>query len=318
MKRMIGVVLAVTLGSAAAIGGGATTLGCSRNNIEAVNLANEGDKAKATDIDTAISKYEQATNLDPTNHRILWKLALAYTKKEAWDKVATTCAKAEKLQPKNALYYFQHGLALARQAVKGPTSWADAKPPLEQAIQLDPNVGDGDHYGAAHFELAEVLLHMDDEKGALDEYTKAIQSKPDTMAFYGPIAELYLRLNLVNEAETVLTTGLSFAKEGDKSLFAVHSLLGDIYDRKNDTAKAVSEYELAKKSCGQCNEAGQQIAFFNLGAAYASLKPPRKSEAMAQLQSFQKMICKGAAAQRYTDQCTQAQQLASKLGGTLQ
>lgn len=312
MKRMLGalvvsVVLALDVG------------GCSRNNIEAVNLANEGDKAKSTDIDTAISKYEQATNLDPTNHRILWKLALAYTKKEAWDKVATTCAKAEKLQPKNALYFFQHGLAMARQAAaaKG-TSWADAKPPLEQAISLDTNVGDGDHYGAAHFELAEVLLHMDDEKGALDEYTKAIQSKPDTLPFYGPLAELYLRLNHVAEAEQVLTTGLSFAKEGDKALFAIHSLLGDIYDRKLDNGKAVSEYELAKKSCGLCNEAGQQIAFFNLGAAYASLKPPRKSEAMAQLQSFQKMICKGAAAARYADQCTQAQQLASKLGGTLQ
>jgi tetratricopeptide (TPR) repeat protein len=283
-----------------------------------VNLAIEGDKAKATDVDTAISKYEQATNLDPTNHRILWKLGLAYTKKEEWDKVATTMAKAEKLQPKNALYFYQHGLALARQAVKGPTSWADAKAPLEEAIKLDPNVGDGQNYGAAHFELAEVLLHADDEKGALDEYTKAIQSKPDTLPFYGPLAELYLRLNLVSEAEQVLTSGLSFAKEGDKALFAIHSLLGDIYDRKSDASKAVTEYDLAKKACGLCNEAGQQIAFFNLGAAYASLKPPKKSEAMGQLQSFQKMICKGAAAARYADQCTQAQQLASKLGGTLQ
>ena len=80
MKRvLIGVVLAVT--TATGLAGG--SLGCSRNNIEAVNLANEGDKAKSTDIDGAISKYEQATNLDPTNHRILWKLALAYTKKEA-------------------------------------------------------------------------------------------------------------------------------------------------------------------------------------------------------------------------------------------
>src|SRR6185369_2065090 len=88
---------------------------CSRNNIEAVNLAIEGDKAKATDLDGAISKYEQATNLDPTNHRILWKLALAYTKKEQWDKVASTCSKAEKIAPKFANYYFQHGMALARQ-----------------------------------------------------------------------------------------------------------------------------------------------------------------------------------------------------------
>ncbi|HEX3061584.1 MAG TPA: hypothetical protein VHP55_02905, partial [Usitatibacter sp.] len=40
---------------------------CSRNNIEAVNLANEGDQAKGANIDEAISKYEQATKLDPDN-----------------------------------------------------------------------------------------------------------------------------------------------------------------------------------------------------------------------------------------------------------
>lgn len=286
--------------------------GCSRNNIEAVNLANEGDKEKATNIDGAISKYEQATNLDPTNHKILGKLANAYQKKEQWDKVASTCAKAEKIAPKFANYYFQHGMALARQAVKGPTGWGDAKGPLEEAIKLDPNIAD------AHFELAEVHLHLDDEAGALQSYTNAISKKPDQLAFYGPLADLYIRLNYIDQAEQVLTQALSFGKEGDKALFAVHSLLGDIYDRKHDLGKAVTEYEAAKKACGQCNEAGQQIAFFNLGAAYASLNPPRKSEAIAQLQSFQKMICKGAAAARYADQCTQAQQLATKLGGTLQ
>lgn len=305
MKRVLGTVLAV---SALALFGSA----CSRNNIEAVNLANEGDRDKAVNIDGAISKYEQATNLDPTNHKILGKLANAYQKKEQWDKVATTCAKAEKIAPKHANYFFQHGLALARQAVKGPTSWADAKGPLEEAIKLDPNIAD------AHFELAEVHLHLDDEAAAIESYTKAITTKPDVLAFYGPLAELYVRLNYIDQAEQVLTQSLSFAKEGDKALFVVHSLLGDIADRKRDTSKAVSEYEAAKKACGQCNEAGQQIAFFNLGAAYASLNPPKKSEAMAQLQSFQKMICKGAAAQRYSDQCTQAQQLATKLGGNLQ
>lgn len=305
MKRVLGTVLAV---AALAVG----SAGCSRNSIEAVNLANEGDRDRAANIDSAISKYEQATNLDPTNHRILGKLANAYQKKENWDKVASTCAKAERLAPEHASYYFQHGLALARQAEKGPTGWADAKGPLEQAIKLDPNIAD------AHFELAEVLLRLDDEAGALDAYTKAIMTKPDQLSFYGPLADLYIRLNHVDLAEKVLTEGLSFANEGDKALFAIHSLLGDIYDRKQDLAKAVSEYEAAKKACGPCNEGGQQIAFFNLGAAYASLNPPKKHEALAQLQSFQKMICKGGAAQRYADQCTQAQQLATKLGGALQ
>lgn len=309
MKRML---VALVLLSSIAVGG------CSRNNIEAVNLANEGDKSRATDLDGAVSKYEQATNLDPTNYRILWKLASAYVKKEQWDKVASTCAKAEKVAPKHANFYYLHGLALARQAVKGPTSWADAKGPLEEAIKLDPNVGDGDHAGAGHFELAEVLLHLDDEAGALREYTAAIASKPDELTFYGPLADLYIRLNYINEAEQSLKEALSFGKEGDKALFAIHSLLGEVYDMRHDQNAATSHYEKAKKACGQCSEAGQQIAFFNLGAAYASMNPPRKSEAMAQLQSFQKMICKGAAAQRYADQCAQAQQLATKLGGALQ
>lgn len=75
--KMLAKVVVLSLSASALLGG----LGCSRNNIEAVNLANEGDKSKSVNVDEAISKYEQAVNLDPTNHRILWKLALAYTKK---------------------------------------------------------------------------------------------------------------------------------------------------------------------------------------------------------------------------------------------
>jgi len=286
---------------------------CSRNNIEAVNLANEGDQdKKANNIDGAISKYEQATNLDPTNHKILGKLASAYQKKEAWDKVASTCARAEKVAPKFANYYAQHGHALIKQAEKGPTGWGDAKQPLEEAIKLDPNIAD------AYFDLGEVQFHGDDEAAALASYTKAIMTKPDELSFYAYLADLYKNLNYIDLAETTLTQALSFAKEGDKALFNIHSLLGDVYDRKRDLNKALTEYEAAKKSCGQCNEPGQPIAFFNLGAAYASVSPPRKSEAISNLQNFQKIICKGAAAARYADQCTQAQQLATKLGGTLQ
>ncbi|MBL8607394.1 MAG: tetratricopeptide repeat protein [Myxococcales bacterium] len=296
--------------------GALATGGCSRNNIEAVNLAIEADKVKSTNVDEAISKYEQATTLDPTNHRIMWKLALAYTKKEQWDKVASTCLKAQKVAPTFANYYFQQGMALARQAAKaqGGGNWNDAKGPLEEAIQKDPGLWD------AHFELAEVLLHLDDEQGALREYQKAIEAKPDELAFYIPLADLYLRLGYIDEGEKVVREGLSFGKEGDKFLFGLHSLLGQVYESRQPPKldDALKEYELAKRACGQCTEPGQQIAFFNLGAAYAQVSPPQTSQAMQNLQAFQKMICKGAAAARYADQCSQAQQLASKMGGTLQ
>src|SRR6185369_13726797 len=110
-----------------------------------------------------------------------------------WAKVALTASKAEKVAPTFANYYFLHGLALRKQAEKGPTGWADAKEPLQQAIQKDPNLAD------AYFELAEVNLHLDDEAGALQMYTKAIQTKPDVLSFYGPLAELYIRLNYIDQ-----------------------------------------------------------------------------------------------------------------------
>jgi tetratricopeptide (TPR) repeat protein len=306
MSVRFGAVVALALGVAM----GVSSLGCSRNAIEAVNLANEGDKARGTNIDDAISKYEQATQLDPSNHRILWKLATAYQKKEDWDKVASTCAKATKVADKHANYFWLRGYALTRLAEKGPTNWSEAKEPLEQAAALDPN------YADPHFDLAEVLLHLDDEKGALEHYTKAIELKPDNLDYYGPLADLYIRLGFLNEAEQVLKEAMSYEKPGDKSAFNVHSLAGLVKEMRGDWDGAIKEYEAAKKSCGQCNEKGQQIAYFNLGAAYAKANPPRKSEANSNLLNFQKIVCKGGAAQRYADECMQAQELVKQVGGT--
>jgi tetratricopeptide (TPR) repeat protein len=297
----------------------ATTAGCSRNNIEAVNLANEGDQAKnGGSIDEAISKYEQATKLDGDNTRIWWKLALAYEKKEDWQKMASACTKAEEAAEKadkkktHADYYFRHGYALDQLAEKGQGSWADAKAPLQTAIQLDPN------YGAAYGELGWVLIHADDETGAIQNWTKALEVKPDETQYYVELADEYTRLMFFDQAEQVLREGLSFAKEDDKHLFNLHSLLGSLYENKNDIQRAVTEYEAAKKACdaNKCND--HKEAYFNLGTAYSELTPPRKNEAIQQLQSFWKITCKGALAAKYGDQCSQSQEITRRMGGSLQ
>lgn len=283
---------------------------CSRNNIEAVNMANEGDKSRGANIDDAISKYEQATQLDPSNYRILWKLATAYQKKEQWDKVALTCVKAEKLAPTHADYFYLHGYALVQQADKTPTFWADAKDPLETAAKLDPN------YADPHFDLGDVYLHLDQEKDALEHYTKAIELNPDELNFYVPLADLYIRLGYLSEAESVIKESLAYEKPGKPGIFNTHSLYGEIYERKGDWNGAVKEFETAKKACGTCAEKGQQIAFFNLGAAYTRITPKNTSGASNNLKNFQKIICKGGAAARYADECTQAQELLKGVEGT--
>lgn len=294
------------------------TAACSRNNIEAVNLANEGDQAKNVNVDEAISKYEQATSLDPDNARIWWKLVLAYEKKEDWQKMAAACSKAEEAAERtekkkaHADYYFRQGYALEQLAEKGTGPWADAKTPFQTAIQLDAN------YGEAYGELAWVLLHLDDEAGALQNWTKGLEAQPNQTQYYVTLADTYRRLSLFDQAEKVLKEGLSFAKEDDKHLFNLHALLGDVYETKGDFSTAVNEYEAAKKACesNKCND--HKEAYFYLGAAYAELSPPKKNEAIQQLQSFWKVTCKGALAVKFADQCAQSQEIVRRMGGSLQ
>jgi tetratricopeptide (TPR) repeat protein len=291
---------------------------CSRNNIEAVNLANEGDQAKDSSLEEAISKYEQATKLDPDNPRIWWKLSLAYEKKNDWQKMASACSQAEEAAERadkkkiHADYYFKQGYALEQLAEEGSASWADAKAPLQTAISIDPN------YAEAYGELGNVLLHLDDETGAIAEWTKALQTQPDRSRYYVDLSDEYRRLMFYEQEEQVLREGLSFAKEGDKHLFDMHALLGDMYETKGDVPRAVTEYEAAKKSCdgNKCDD--HKEAYFYLGTAYAKLKPQKKNEAMQQLQSFWRMTCKGGLRVKYDELCQQSQEVVRRLGGSLQ
>jgi tetratricopeptide (TPR) repeat protein len=292
---------------------------CSRNNIEAVNLGNECEAAKkGGNFDEAVSKCDQATKLDPDNPRLWWKLAKSYEGKEDWQKMASACVKAEEAAEKqdkkklHADYYFRQGYALEQLADKGQGSWADAKAPFQTAISIDPNLGQ------AYGELGEVLIHADDEAGAIQNWSKALEVQPDETLYYVSLADEYNRLMFFDQAEQVLREGLSFAKEDDKHLFNMHALLGSLYENKGDFTRAVAEYEAAKKSCdsNKCND--HKEAFFNLGSAYAELNPPRKNEAIQQLQSFWKVTCKGALAVKYADQCSQSQEIVRRMGGSLQ
>jgi tetratricopeptide (TPR) repeat protein len=286
--------------------------GCSRDAIEAVNLANEADELKKTNIDGAIDKYEAASEKDPSNHRILWKLALAYQKKDDWAKVGSTCAKAEAADEKSnkrktfASYHFLHGHALLALAGKGNGGWADAKGPLTTAVQIDPN------YAEAYRDLGDVLLHLDDEQGALEHYTKAAMTRPDHLEYYVPLADLYRRLGLLDLSAQVLKEALGFAKAGDEQLFSIHALQGFLLELKGDLPGSLAAYELAKKACGDCDK--HREAYFYLGSAYFQAGASRKTEALQQLRAFWKTACVGGLAARYGDQCAQAREIGQKLG----
>ncbi len=301
--------LRAALGLALVLASTIASAGCSRNAIEAVNLSNDADKQRSVDPDGAISKYEQAVTLDPTNHRILWKLAMAYRKKEAWDKVASTLARATQLAPKFANYWYERGYALEEQAMKKTISWEEAKDPFKKCIEADPN------YADCYHELANANLWTDNEQEALSNYTKAVEHKPDELRFYPPLGDLYLNLGYVDQAEKVLKEGLSFGKQGDKALFGMHVLLSQAYQQKNQMNDMVTELEAARRVAGD----EHPEILFNLGSTYAVLNPPRKTEAIQLLKGFSARACRGAGATtKYRDQCETSNSLVAKLGGTMQ
>ena len=159
--------------------------GCSRDKIEAINLANEGDQSVKINVEGAIQKYEQAIDLDPTNHRILWKLANAYEKKEDWDKMASTLVAR---RPGRSGFRQLLGCtrpradhASARPAIS--MQYKQAQEPLKKCIEKDPNSAD------CYNELGETYLWTDDEQARLDNYSKAIEHDPSKGYFYADLAE---------------------------------------------------------------------------------------------------------------------------------
>jgi len=282
--------------------------GCSREKIDAVNLANEGTLLKKQGAyDAAIDKYEAASQLDPANHEIMYMLATTYRKKEEWEKVASTLARATQVAPTFATYWYERGYALVQVASKSKqqSAWEEAKEPLEKCIQADPN------FAHCYFELALVELFLDNEQNALDNYSKAIQHKPDEATFYAPLADLYLRLDYFDQAKGVLTEGIKFASDESKSKFNMYVLLANVSQFQGDMAGMVSALETANKIGGKDNPE----ILFNLGSTYAVMDPPKKSQAIQMLKKFQARACKGGKATQYKEQCEQSMALIAKLGG---
>lgn len=294
------------------------TPACSRDHIEAINLANVGDKSLKVNVDGAIQKYEEATRLDPTNHLIISKLAKAYQKKEDWDKTASTLARAQQAAPEFATYSYRRGYALMKKAELGDKeAYEEAKQPLQKCIETDPK------FAECYHELGTAMLWSDNEQGALENWTKAIEHDPTVGYFYPPLAETLITFKLYDQAAAVLKEGTrlvtpaSTATEEEREqtkehLYGMYSLLAMVSQARGESGEVLAALEKANEIAG---EKHPEIGY-NLGSTYAVAKPPQKEKAVRLLKSFATRTCKGAkAAEKFKDQCTAANDLIQRLGG---
>lgn len=285
--------------------------GCSRDSIEAINLANEGDKAVKVNVEGAIQKYEQATKLDPSNHRITYKLSQAYERKEDWDKMASVLGSATQIAPDFANYWFKRGYAFVKKAEtdnNNPDSYKEAIEPLKKCIEKDPNLAECYHF------LGQALLWTGEEQQALDNYWKAIEHDPGVPYFYVEPAVLLVEYRLYKEAEALMKEGTRLIPLTDKSkdaLYGMYTLQAQCAQGTNDTAGMVAALEKAEELAGETHPEIQ----FNLGSTYAVMDPPQKEKATRMLNAFTKRACRSAAASKFKDQCESANSLIQQLGG---
>jgi len=280
--------------------------GCSRHRQEAVKLANQGDAIVDLDPAGAIEKYQNAVNLDPANHRIMYKLARAHKKKDEWDKVAEVLGRATDQAPSFANYWKERGYALYKQAEAGKISYDEPKEPFKKCFEADPNQEE------CYYWLAHSFLWSDKEQDALQYYTKAIEFRPSRIEYYAPLADLYMRLGYLKEAEQVLNAAKELAdpNKDAQDLFDVHTLLGGVYRDKGDLEKMVAEFEAARAL-----KKDDPSSLFNLGLGYAKLKG-KKAEALQLLKGFQARGCKSKKAQKlYKSECAQARAEMQRLKG---
>lgn len=274
---------------------------------EAVVLSNDGDKMLKADPAAAVAQYEKAIALDPTNHRIVFKLAMAHRKMENWEAAAAALATATKLAPTFANYWFERGYALEQQAKKKSVPWDEVRDAYSRCVEADRG------YAACHGQLGEVYQFLGDDQKALDSYTQAIERAPTSIPSYAALADLYVRLGFAKEAEQVLEQAKKLAKPGDPTMLPVHLLFAQIYRERGELARVIAELEAAKSMSSDGPNA--VLVIFNLGVAYAQLSPPRKTEATELLKGFMARVCKGPQARKFQAECETASDLLRRLGG---
>jgi len=106
---------------------------------------------------------------------------------------------------------------------------------LKTATTLKPD------YLVAWSELGSVLTKMKDFKGGIDAYEKALALSPENKSYISAIAYNYLYLENYDKSEEYYTK----LAEMDSLSYEAHVHLGFIYQKKNDTDRAIYEYEKA-------------------------------------------------------------------------
>ncbi|MDX2092244.1 MAG: tetratricopeptide repeat protein [Kofleriaceae bacterium] len=255
---------------------------------ESIKVSNEGMKAYgAKQFETAIERFQKATELWKGNHAAWYGLAGAQIGKQDWAKAADAAQNAVNEVPEQAMYQMVYGYSLYNKAIdsarKEQAARENKKPEeiqvdltavnfqkplqhLQKAIELNPDLW------RAHYYIGRIYRDTDDPKKAAEALTKAVGYAPPIPEPWIALAELYRKWDYTDQALAVAQQGVS-SVPGANEVSDLWYVVGMAYDDKRLDDKAIEAFDKALESKGDNHKAKFQRgqALFRKGE-YAKAK----------------------------------------------
>jgi tetratricopeptide (TPR) repeat protein len=275
---------------------------------EATALSYEGDKLVKVDVERAIRIYRDAAALYPWSTSILWKLTHALERTEDWKSTTEVLERAAELKPTYAIFWSKLGYAWIQRADMGERSaYERAIGPLKQCIKNEPGIAE------CHHLLGRAYEWTGDHRSALDAYMLAVQHEPKRSRFYADLGALYFTLHFQEEAKAVLEEGVRVAIQSAGNTSGhldIHLMLATIARDQDDRAA----FRRALGAAETFVDDRRPLTAFEVGAAYAMAERPNKERAIPLLNRFVMLVCRGARAAQFQEQCEQSSTFLQRFG----
>ena len=195
-------------------------------------------------LDRAISEYQTALRLAPSDAKAHYNLGLTYAAQGQLDRAIPEYQTALRLKPDYVDAHNNLGIAYASQGQLGRAILE-----YQAALQLKPSDA------KAHYNLGNAYASQGQLDRAISEYQAALRLKPDYVEVYNNLGNAYASQGQLDRAISEFQTALRLKPD----YADVHYNLGNAYASQGQLDRAISEFQIVLRLKPDDYEASRRL-----------------------------------------------------------